>query len=446
MNTPICDFVRRYAKENPLRLHMPGHKGLSLLGMEALDLTEVEGADSLYEANGIIKESEENASTLFGCPTFYSTEGSSQCIRAMLYLTLLHARNQGKTPLIAAGRNAHKTFLSGIALLDTDVVWLPPQAGDSYLSCKPTPHDVEAFFQTLSTLPTALYLTSPDYLGNMADLGEIAGVCHRYGVLLLVDNAHGAYLKFLPTSQHPIDLGADLCCDSAHKTLPALTGAAYLHISPNAPTAMTEAAKEALALFGSTSPSYLILQSLDAVNAILAEDYPRQLAEFEEQAKLCKNRLLDLGYTLYGDEAMKITLATKAYGYRGEELAGLLAKRGIVCEFADPDFLVLMLTPSVGAEGLERLTQALCEIPRRKEILDVPPPMHLAQRVMTVREATLSPHESLPAEDCLGRILGSPSVGCPPAVPVLACGERIDEHSLCAFRYYGITTCTVVKE
>lgn len=446
MNTPICDFVRRYAKENPLRLHMPGHKGLSLLGMEALDLTEVEGADSLYEANGIIKESEENASTLFGCPTFYSTEGSSQCIRAMLYLTLLHARNQGKTPLIAAGRNAHKTFLSGIALLDTDVVWLPPQAGDSYLSCKPTPHDVEAFFQTLSTPPTALYLTSPDYLGNMADLGEIAGVCHRYGVLLLVDNAHGAYLKFLPTSQHPIDLGADLCCDSAHKTLPALTGAAYLHISPNAPTAMTEAAKEALALFGSTSPSYLILQSLDAVNAILAEDYPRQLAEFEEQAKLCKNRLLDLGYTLYGDEAMKITLATKAYGYRGEELAGLLAKRGIVCEFADPDFLVLMLTPSVGAEGLERLTQALCEIPRRKEILDVPPPMHLAQRVMTVREATLSPHESLPAEDCLGRILGSPSVGCPPAVPVLACGERIDEHSLCAFRYYGITTCTVVKE
>lgn len=446
MNTPICDFVRRYAEEAPLRLHMPGHKGLSLLGMEALDLTEVEGADSLYEASGIIRESEENASALFGCPTFYSTEGSSQCIRAMLYLTLLHARNQGKTPLIAAGRNAHKTFLSGIALLDIDVVWLPPQAGDSYLSCKPTPRDVEAFFQTLSTLPTALYLTSPDYLGNMADLGEIARVCHRRGVLLLVDNAHGAYLKFLPTSQHPIDLGADLCCDSAHKTLPALTGAAYLHISPHAPAFMADGAKEALALFGSTSPSYLILQSLDAVNATLAEDYPRRLAEFEEQVKLCKDRLCQLGYTLYGEEPMKITLATKAYGYRGEELAKQLAKRGIVCEFADPDFVVLMLTPSVGAEGLERLTQALCEIPRREKMLDAPPPMHLAQRVMTVREATLRPHESLPAEDCLGRVLGSPSVGCPPAVPVLACGERIDEHSLCAFRYYGITTCTVVKE
>ena len=102
-----------------------------------------------------------------------------------------------------------------------------------------------------------MYVTSPDYLGGMQDVAALAEVCHRYGTLLAVDNAHGAYLRFLRPSRHPLDLGADLCCDSAHKTLSVLTGGAYLHIARTAPTSLAENAKEALALFGSTSPSYL---------------------------------------------------------------------------------------------------------------------------------------------------------------------------------------------
>ena len=131
MDTPICEFVRKYAESDTIRLHMPGHKGKNLLGVEHLDITEIDGADSLYEASGIIQKSEENASRLFGCPTFYSTEGSSQCIRAMLYLALVWAKERGKPPVIAAGRNAHKTFLTGAALLDFDVMWLYPKDGGS---------------------------------------------------------------------------------------------------------------------------------------------------------------------------------------------------------------------------------------------------------------------------------------------------------------------------
>ena len=204
METPICDFARKYAESEAIRLHMPGHKGKNLLGLEALDITEIDGADSLYEADGIIRQSEENASELFGCPTFYSTEGSSQCIRAMLYLAVLHAREQGKRPVIAAGRNAHKTFLTGAALLDLDVRWLYPKEVGSYLSCDLTAQDVEAVLE--GEKPTAVYLTSPDYLGNVADIAGIAEVCHRHGALLLVDNAHGAYLRFLTPSRHPMDL------------------------------------------------------------------------------------------------------------------------------------------------------------------------------------------------------------------------------------------------
>ena len=245
MDTPIFDFITAYRNSAPVRLHMPGHKGRALLGVEERDLTEISGADSLYEASGIIAESEANASALFGCPTFYSTEGSSQCIRAMLFLAMQHAQNAGKHPKILAARNAHKTFLSAAALLDLDVCWLFGET-PSYLSANPSPAVIEAAIEREA--PSALYLTSPDYLGAVVDLAPIAKLCHARGVLLLVDNAHGAYLRFLTPSRHPIDLGADLCCDSAHKTLSALTGSAYLHVS-SARSELAAEAKDALLLF-----------------------------------------------------------------------------------------------------------------------------------------------------------------------------------------------------
>ena len=437
METPICDFARAYAESEAIRLHMPGHKGKNLLGLEALDITEIDGADSLYEANGIIQRSEENVSRLFGCPTFYSTEGSSQCIRAMLYLAMLHAKEQGKRPVIAAGRNAHKTFLTGAALLDLDVRWLYPKGG-SYLSCDLTPEEVEAVLE--KEAPTAVYLTSPDYLGNVADIAGIAKVCHRHGAILLVDNAHGAYLKFLQPSRHPMDLGADLCCDSAHKTLPVLTGGAYLHCRLQ----FRDWAKNALALFGSTSPSYLILQSLDGANPILAE-VANRLKDFVPGVEAVKEKLADKGYTLYGREPLKITISAKPYGYTGQELAQKLLEGNIVSEFADLDFLVLMLTPEIGQAALDALEAALLSTPRKSPILEEPPRFQPGQRVRTPREAMLSPMEQVPVEQSEGRILAAATVGCPPAVPIVVSGERIDAHAVSCFQYYGITHCSVMK-
>lgn len=442
MNTPICDFVRRYAQSDALRLHMPGHKGNPLLGMERLDITEIDGADSLYEAGGIIRESERNASALFGSETFYATEGSSQCIRAMLYLVLLYARQTGRKPLIAAGRNAHKSFLSGVALLDLDVMWLYSKAADAYLSCDLDGEELDQLLTDAPEKPAAVYLTSPDYLGKLADVAALAQVCHNHGALLLVDNAHGAYLKFLSGSLHPIDLGADLCCSSAHKTLPVLTGGAYLHISPTAPQGFTWQTKNALAMFGSTSPSYLILQSLDRVNAYLT-DYPQKLGEFVLKLESMKARLQEHGYCLYGSEPLKLTIQTKPYGYTGKELAGILLRYNIVCEFADPDFLVLMPTPEIGEDGLRQLEKALLDIPRREPIIRQPPEFCKAERVMSIREAALSASETIPVSESAGRILASATVGCPPAVPILVCGERIDDHAIACFRYYGVESCTV---
>lgn len=444
MNTPIFDFVRKYAESESLRLHMPGHKGRGPLGVEALDITEIDGADSLWEASGIIRESERNASALFGCETLYSTEGSSLCIRAMLMLALLRARELGRAPRVAFGRNAHKVALTAAALLDIDPIWLTT-CGGSYLSCD---IDASALEEILShdDAPCAVYLTSPDYLGGIADISSIAELCHRHGALLLVDCAHGAYLRFLSDSRHPIDLGADLVCASAHKTLPVLTGGAYLHISTSAPDVCRERARDALATFASTSPSYLILESLDLANAYLADGYSERLAAFADSVGALKERLCARGFKLWGDEPLKITLATKPFGYRGDELAAALGKAGIVCEFADPDFVVMMLTPESGKESLDALEAVLSSLPRRAPIESAPPPISRSKRRLSPREAMLSGQETLVANTCLGRVLATPTVACPPAVPIVVSGEEIDRAALAAFEYYGITTCTVVKE
>lgn len=440
MTTPICDYIRRYTDSDAARMHMPGHKGKNLIGFEGHDITEIAGADSLFEADGIIRESEKNASTLFGCPTFYSTEGSSLSIRAMLYLMQLSKSGRMK---IAAGRNAHKVFLSAAALLDFDIDWLCPEEG-SYLSYNITPEYVEDYLRSADELPRAVYLTSPDYIGNELDIGKIADVCHRYGVMLLVDNAHGAYLRYLPKSRFPMDLGADMCVSSAHKTLPAMTGAAYLHIASEHSEFLANA-KDAMMMFATTSPSYVILESLDAVNAYL-EDYPQRLAEFIPKVDKFKNKLARRGFAMMvGDEPLKVSIMPKAYGYTGTELAGILESNNIFPEFADPDFLVMMLTPETSAEWMDRVVKILGDTPRRDPIYSLPPKITLPEKRMSVREASMTPRISANVDDAAGKVLAAVAIGCPPAVPVVVSGEVIDESSIEVFRYYGIDKCFIVK-
>ena len=142
MSSPICDFVRRYNERRPARFHMPGHKGSAILGFEALDITEIDGADELFTADGIIAESEAQAGALFGAHTVYATGGSTLCIQAMLHLSALYAAAKGERPCILAARNTHKAFINAAALLDIDIQWCYPETDTSYVSCHLSPEGI----------------------------------------------------------------------------------------------------------------------------------------------------------------------------------------------------------------------------------------------------------------------------------------------------------------
>ena len=423
---------------------MPGHKGRGPLGCEAWDLTEISGADSLYEAAGIIAESEENAAALFGsAATFYSTEGSTQCVKAMLFLALQN-RPAGTPPVILAARNVHKSFVHAAALLDFEPLWLWPEEGTSSLcACPVAAEGLDRALSALDAPPAAVYITSPDYLGNMADIPALAEVCRRYKTPLLADNAHGAYLRFLSPSRHPLDLGADLACDSAHKTLPVLTGGAYLHISKTAPAAFRENARAALALFGSTSPSYLTLASLDLCSRYLSENYPARLAEAVRRLEALGKTLSANGWQVEPSDPLRLTLRAPS-GLTGLDLADRLRRGGAECEYADRDFLVLMTTPENTPEDLARVSAALGEN-RAPAAPAVSLPLAKGERVLSIREALFAPQESVPAEESLGRVCGAPTVGCPPAVPIAVSGERIGPEALALFRYYGVKRVDVLK-
>ena len=438
MNTPVADFVQRYAKAGTARLHMPGHKGRCFLGCEPWDITEIHGADALYEAEGILAESEQNAAALFGSQrTCYSTEGSSQCIRAMLYLAVAASGSH----TVVAARNVHRAFVSAAALLDLEIRWLWPEESRSLCGCPISPAQLEETLHSLPEPPAAVYLTSPDYLGGMAEIPALAQVCHQHGTLLLVDNAHGAYLRFLEPSLHPLDLGADLCCDSAHKTLPVLTGGAYLHLSPTAPAQLAPLAKSALGLFGSTSPSYLTLASLDLCNRYLAEGYPQRLAEAVERLAELRERLTAAGWRVEPSDPLRVTVAAPR-GVTGQELAGQLRRQGVECEYADRDFLVLMATPENTPEELAQAAAALGQCLGEAN----PPQLPLArgERACSIRQAAFAPRETVDAAHSLGRVCGLPTVGCPPAIPIAVSGERITPEALALFAYYGIEQVEVL--
>lgn len=441
MTTPIADFVKRYCESDFSRMHMPAHKGSLRLGCEALDITEINGADVLYSANGIIDESENNATELFGTlHTFYSTEGSTLAIKSMLALV---KKQFGEKTKILAARNVHKAFVYACGLLDIDVEWLYPTEGGHLCDCAITPSALRERLSSMSELPCALYVTSPTYLGKILDISGLSAVCKEFSVLLLVDNAHGAYLAFETPSQHPIALGADVCCDSAHKTLPTLTGGAYLHISDSFNCFSKEEIRSTMSIFASTSPSYLILQSLDLTNKYISNGFYEKLSSIETKIDKLKKELCDIGFYSTCDERLKIVIEGNCCS--GALLARHLRENKIEPEYAAADALVLMFSTETKDEDIKKIKSAISSFIQSKQSAEKIPARIICERALSFREAIFSQSERIPVKNSEGRICASPTVSCPPAIPPVVSGEIINSAAISTLLYYGIDEIEVVK-
>lgn len=425
MNTPICDFLESYSSQRRLRLHMPGHKGEN-----PHDITEIFGGDSLYDSDdtwGIIAQSESMAARIFGAQkTCYSCGGSTLAIQTAL--ALLKARG---CKTIAASRYSHRSLVSAAALLQMNIKWLYPK---EYLSANVT-YDSKALRGA-----DALFVTNIDYYGGTWKFV-------RPSIPLVVDNAHGAYLRFVDKRKygteylHPLELGFPLMsAESAHKTLPVLTGGAYLHFAAGEDASRV---KEMMAMFGSSSPSYLVLESLDRFNGAMAEDFDAITRACDAALEL-KKRLETAGIPLVKSDYLRIVIDARACGMSGYEFAASLRSSGVECEMSDANRVVLMFSSANKIEDFERAEIAILFVRRKKPIAPEKYPVIKPTAHMPVHEAMFLPQKIVPLEKANGEVCAGLNAPCPPCVPLVMPGEIIDHNVADALKQYGVKNIAVL--
>ncbi len=412
VNTPLFHALNTFADTDPLRMHMPGHKGKGLPGWEQLarlDFTELPPTGNLYEAGGAIGEAETLWAAAFGMQDcLMLTCGSTQGIHSALTLTCPVGS------ALLADRNCHRSVYHTMALLDLTPVYLMEK----------TPAGVEKMLENHPEIKTVC-ITSPNYYGTLYDVTGISAVCHRFGAKLVVDGAHGAHLPFLGIDHYR---GADLVICSAHKTLPAL-GQAALLFSGGAYSG--DDLRRAASIHGTSSPSYPILTSMDLARMWMESE------EGQERYQLACRRVKELRQkfpALNGDclDPGRLTLRVND----GHELERRLQEQGIWPEMADSGHVVFIVTGADSMEELDRLEQVLDALNLQEDDREYPmPPM--PEIVLRPRQALFATAEEIPLDQCEGYISAEQIAPYPPGVPVVAPGEVITKKHLAYLREIG---------
>lgn len=440
--TPLYDALMAHKNLNRSSFHTPGHKNSKKIMNKRLfnlDFTELPDTDSLYEASGAIKEAESRMAQLYSAKsTIFSAGGCTLCIQTMLKLALPYG---GK---VLASRMIHKSAVNTMAILDAKVEWIMPQIGKNMSGfSQVSASEIGAMLQKNENFD-CVYITSPDYFGRVADVESIAKICHKFNVPLLVDNAHGSHFKFLSRDIHPITLGADFVADSVHKTLPVMTGGALLHILNEK---YVQNAKAAMSIFGSTSPSYQIMASLDVCGAWLSKSGKNAYLKLENDVakikKIAKQKgILD---NCENVDPVRLALNTAKIGISGDDAARYFRQNGVEPELSDKERVVFIATPMNSKKDFFRLMKAIKTLPigeiAQKQAVAFGAPIIKK----SLHEALFSSSESIKTRNSLGKISANTVCSCPPGIPILLPGEIVTENSIKNLLYYGILSIDVIK-
>lgn len=453
-DAPLYKALYEYIKKDPARFHTPGHKAshrsplYEVLG-DALnyDLTELPSTGSLFDACGPILEAEQEAAADFHVKaTLFSAGGATLCIQTMFALIKKYGNK------VICARNIHRSAVNAMLLLGMEPVWVwPRKFQNSSLPGYICAEDIEQAFSENKDA-AGVYLTSPDYYGVISDIGGIAAVCRKYGARLFVDNAHGThFLKCGEGELHPLKQGACMTCDSAHKTLPVLTGGAYLQINTD-DFGFLEA-KEAMSLFGSTSPSYLIMLSLDIARSWMNLHGRKAYDILHNKVDEINRLAADMGFYRLQDDVsgpvqfdpVKIMLDTAGVGMTGGDAALYFEQNGVSIEMNDDRHVVLMPTPFTRDEDFKRLREAVAHFPENPPLPAALTEFERPEAFLPMREAAFSKSaQFVDIDSAAGRIAAEAKCPCPPGVPLCMPGEKISRFTAMMLKNYGVSQIKVV--
>ncbi len=464
--TPLFDAMVSLAESRKVSFHTPGHKsgkGIStrfrkFVGPRvfSIDLTCLDEVDSLQKPRGVIKEAQELAAEIYGADrSYFLVNGTSGGNQAMVVATL----NPGEPVLVT--RNVHKSVVSGMIMTGCQPVFIPfrTEHGASF----PLNYGTRDILDSIDRHPEirTLYLTSPNYYGVTIDLPRVAEAAHARDMRVLLDEAHGPHLHFhpeLPSSG--MAAGIDLTVQSTHKIIGGMTQASMLHARKE--RIDVERLSTVLRYLQTTSPSYILMASLDLARMQMATEGVKLLGRALELARWARLKIREIPglkcanrteiQAMSGGEndldETKLTIDVRGWGVSGYQVSQRLnLEFGIQVEMADIDHVLVIVSIGDHRGDLERLVNALTALSRenhRQESRSPIPSMVFFDNLlrMTPREAFFAPHESIPLEDSVGRIAKDIVTVYPPGVPLLVPGEEITApviDTLCRFRDSGAT-------